>query len=99
MVDLDHWKIKETFPYLWIYCPIMDGEIESFKVKRKIYKELKAIEEYIKSTQPWHYPKLLGWMASTDLKHTHIMKFFAKWGAKPFEVKLIDEKIWFYKKI
>jgi hypothetical protein len=93
MVDLEYWKINETFPYLWIYCPIMGGDIESFKVKRKLYKELKAIEKYIKSTQ------LLGWMASTDLKHAHIMKFFAKLDAKPFEVNLKDEKIWFYKNL
>ena len=71
----------------------MDGPIDSFKIKREIYKELKEFEEIIADT------KLLGWMANTDLKHDHIMKFFAKIGAKPFEVDAKQEKIWFYKKL
>ena len=88
-----HWKVNETAPYLWIYCPIMDGKIGSFKVKREIYKELKELEDNIKSNT------LLGWMANTDLEHAHIMKFFTKIGAKPFEINLKDEKIWFYKNL
>lgn len=86
-----YWKINEikNYQYAWIYCPAMDKD-QPVSIVRKGYREFRKLEKHIKS-------KYLGWVACTNIRNWHIMKFMAKMGAQPFELNLEEEKIWFKK--
>jgi hypothetical protein len=91
-VDLKYWKVKERGDWLWIYCPALTEGVDNFGDKRRILKELKIIEEVLPD-------KYLGWIGYTKLEHWHIMRMYAKVGAKPYGINLEHNTLWFAKRI
>jgi len=77
-----------------IWCPMIDDKegSESLGVKRKIYSEFKKLEAFLREL-----PGIIGWVAWTHLENDHIMRFFAKVGAKPYNIHLKDNQLWFCK--
>ena len=53
---------------------------------------MKDFEEHIKT-------KWSGWIACTKLECANIMKFMAKVDAKPFEINVKENQIWFFKNL
>jgi len=77
-----------------IGCPIIDDEkgSESFGIRRKVYKEFKELEEYLKGAVG-----IIGWVMWTYLENAHIMRFLTKLGGKPYGIDLKENKLWFCK--
>ncbi len=76
-----------------IWCPIMEEGSLSFRVKRKIVKELREIEFQIMKTS------LEGWVGHTELKNPHIMVMLRKLGAIPYELDVEEGRLWFKREI
>lgn len=91
----EYWIYKNVGQgWVEIGCPIIDDKegSKSLSVKRKVYKEFKELEETLKE-----FIGIIGWVAWTYLENAHIMRFFAKVGAKPYGIDLKENKIWFYR--
>ena len=88
-----YWRIspKRQDEYAYIYCPEMNKHL-SFGVKRAILKEMVEFELFLKQHKR-------GWVACTDIKHPHIMRLFAKWGARPFNLVLEEDNLYFIKEL
>lgn len=86
---MKYWKTENIGEWLYVSCPIMDTNIDSFAVKRKLVEELKQIEKSIKS--------LRGWIGYTKLKNSHIMIMYLKFGAIPYKIE--EDRILFKKEL
>jgi len=80
--------------WVHIYCPIIDDKeaTKSLGVKRQIYQQFKELEMFLKESVVF-----IGWVAATHLEDAHIMRFLAKVGAKPYNIELKVNKLWFCK--
>ena len=90
-----YWLYNEAGKgWINIGCPIIDNKkgSESFSVKRQVYREFKELEETLKG-----FIGIIGWVAWTYLENAHIMRFFAKLGAKPYGIDLKNNQLWFCK--
>ena len=92
---MKYWVIEDLKNgYANIYCPtIHEDQVSSFSIKRQIYKELFRVESVLKESG------FIGWVAWTGLCNPHIMKFFRKIGARPYEIAIKEEAIWFKREI
>lgn len=91
----EYWIYKNVGRgWMEIGCPIIDDKEGSkpLGIKRKIYSEFKQLEKYLKEAVG-----VIGWVAWTHLENAHIMRFFAKVGAKPYNIDLKENKLWFFK--
>lgn len=88
-----HWGVNDlNNGYVNIYCPtIHENKVYNFSIKKEIYKELKNTETFL------HKAGYRGWVSWTGLKNAHIMKFFRKINAFPYEINVKSETIWFKK--
>ena len=88
-----HWGINDlNNGYVNIYCPtITENRVNGYSVKKAIYKELKQTENFIRKAG------YKGWVSWTGIQNPHIMKFLRKIGARPYEISLKKEAIWFKK--
>lgn len=85
---MKYWNTEIVDDWLYIYSPVMENKLP-FKTKRKLVEQLKEIEKSIKP--------LKGWIGYTELKHTHIMIMYLKFGARPYKIK--GGVAWFQKEI
>ena len=91
----EYWFYNNTGQgWMNIFCSIIDDQegSESFNAKRKIYQEFKKLERFLEESVG-----VIGWVAWTHLENAHIMRFFAKVGAKPYSIDLKENKLWFCK--
>lgn len=88
-----HWGFNDLANgYANIYCPtITENRINGYSCKKAVYKELWQTEAFLKKSG------YKGWISWTGLVNPHIMKFFRKIGARPYEISLKKETIWFKK--
>lgn len=88
-----HWGVDDlNNGYVNLYCPtITENRVDGFAVKKEIYKELKQTETFLRKAG------YRGWVSWTELVNIHIMKFFRKINARPYEISLKKETIWFKK--
>ena len=89
----EHWGVNDLANgYANIYCPtITENRANGFSCKKAIYKELKQTETFLIKAG------YRGWVSWTELANSHIMKFFRKIGARPYELSVKKETIWFKK--
>jgi len=86
-----YWGVKPVGLYAWIFCPCLDGSLKMCQ-KYEIYKEFRVLEaELILETA------FVGWVGCTKLVYPKIMKWMTRVGASPFEISLLENKIWFKK--
>ena len=93
----EYWIYNEAGKgWIEIGCPMIDDKegSESLGIKRKIYKEFKELEGTLNG-----FIGIIGWVAWTYLENAHIMRFFAKVGAKPYGIDLKENKLWFFKEL
>jgi hypothetical protein len=86
-----YWEIEEIkgYPYPNVYCPEMENKHPLGKMLEG-YREFKQVENYLKT-------KYEAWVSWTKLENAHIMRMFSKIGAKPLEIDIKQDKIWFIK--
>lgn len=65
--------------------------LDNLKDKRALYKEFQLVERILSS-------RYFGWIAYTKLNNLHMIRIFKKIGAKPFDIDINHNNIWFYKR-
>ena len=91
-----HWfeiSPKRTDDFLYIYSPEMERSDHTSKELDEGFAEFIRLEEYIKSVGK------KGWVACTDLKNDHIMIYMASFGARPFNLNIEENALYFIKKL
>lgn len=82
---------KRTDDYLYIYSPEMEKSGHTSKELDEWFEEFIRLEGYIKLVGK------KGWIACTDLKNDHIMIYMATANARPFELNIDENALYFVK--
>ena len=87
---LKHWEFQEKGENVHLFCPILQDGINSFKLYRGIYKELKELEKILSS-------KYSTAVMYTKINLDNVIKIITKLGYTPYFVNLEYDSIWFKK--
>ena len=99
---MKHWATgKQVNNYVYIYSPTMQlnnkSVFSTFKERKQLRQELFLLENDIRDSG------LKGWIGDTKTSYPHIMRLFAKVGARPYMVKTYKDPskdvIWFMKEV
>ena len=97
---MKHWKMgNRQGDYVYIYSPTLHlndkAVFKDFKERMLIRREFDLLEKDILDSG------LKGWISDTETCNPHIIRIFAKNGAKPYFVKTekdpTKDTIWFMK--
>ena len=93
--QLEWFEVKEFKEGALLYCPILEdglnGKPNKFGKCRKIVCELRRLEKQLSEV----YPYLV---MHTELKNSHIMRFYSKLGYTPYSLNVEYDTLWFVKK-
>lgn len=99
---MKHWEIiKPVGQYAYIYSPSMQRNnkkvFETFKERKALRQGLDDLERIIREKG------YKGWISNTKTFYPHVMRLFAKVGAKPYLVATnkdpLKDIIWFMKNL